>query len=44
MPAAWPRIMYCGSMRSVEYATWLAEKQTGTSRLVASALLGSSIR
>ena len=36
-PAACPTIMYCGSMRSVLNATWLAEKHTGTSRLVACA-------
>ena len=37
-------IMYCGSMRSVEYATWLAENATGTSRFVACCLRGSITR
>jgi alkylation response protein AidB-like acyl-CoA dehydrogenase len=43
-PAAWPRIIYCGSIRTEEYATWLAENATGTSRLRASLRFGSMIR
>jgi hypothetical protein len=37
-------IMYCGSIRSVEYATWVAEKATGTRRFVASARFGIMTR
>ena len=44
IPAACPRIMYCGSMRRLEYAMWLAEKHTGTSRLATSARRGSITR
>jgi len=42
--AACPVIMTSGSIRSDEYATWLAEKQTGTSRFSASARFGSMTR
>ena len=43
-PAACPRIMYCGSIRTDEYATWLAENATGTSRFVTSARYGRRMR
>ena len=44
VPAASPIIMYCGSIRSEAFATWVAETVTLTRRFVASVARGVRLR